>query len=67
MREGEGETEFQELGGDGIGRNSENSIRSRNCMEFREFDGTRSLTSRYVILKDDRVPGIGWDCFRGQN
>jgi hypothetical protein len=44
-----------------------NSIRFQNCMEFREFDESRLVTSRYVILNDDRVPGIGWDWFRGRN
>ncbi len=30
-------------------------------------DGTRSVMSRSVILNDDRVPGIGWNWFRGRN
>jgi hypothetical protein len=30
----------------------------RNRKEFWEFDGTRSVTSRSVILNDDRVPGL---------
>ncbi len=38
-----------------------------NSREFRQFDGTRSVTSRSVVLNDDRVPGIGWNWFRGQN
>ncbi len=33
--------------------------------ELREFDGTRSVTSRSVILNDDRVRGIGRNWFRG--
>ncbi len=50
-----------------------------NSFEFRELlpipellgisviDGTRSMTSRSLILNDDRVPGIGWNWFRGRN
>ncbi len=66
-------TECRELDGDGTGRNCTEFQELlpipefHPILEFLEFDGTRSVTGRYVILNDERVPGIGWDWFRVRN